>query len=85
MGNLRSEKSGQEISNDATNTVLGKDIESVIYANPKLDLGGQVARNPANDSVNDSRPGRDEAGSRCDSDEACNDTTAEPNGAPLLL
>jgi hypothetical protein len=38
--NLRGEEASQEVSNNATNTVLGKDIKRVVDANPELNLGG---------------------------------------------
>lgn len=84
-GNLRSKKAGQEVSNYATNSVLRKDVERVVDAKPELDLGGQVARDSANDSVNDSGPCRYETRGWRDSDQTGNDTTAEANSAPLPL
>lgn len=65
--------------------MLSKDIEGIVDTNPELNLGSQVARNAANDAIDDGRPGRYKSSGRSDSDQACNDTTAEADSAPFLL
>lgn len=65
----RGEETGQEVSDDATDGVLSKDIETVVDSDPELDLGGQVAANATHNTKDDRRPRRDEAGGRRDGDE----------------
>lgn len=60
--NLRSEETGQQVADDTTNSVLGKDIEAIVNADPELELGGQVAHNTANNTEDDRRPSGNVAG-----------------------
>lgn len=68
-GNLRSEETGQQVSNDTTDGVLSEDIEGVINADPELDLRGQIAADATNDAEDDRCPRGNETGSRCDGNE----------------
>lgn len=82
---VRSEETGQEVADDATNGVLSEDIESLIDANEDLDLGGEVASSTTNDAEDDSSPGRDETGAGRDGNETSDGARAEADGAPLAL
>jgi len=56
---LRGEESGEDVSNDSTDAVLGEDIESIIDSDDEFQLGGIVASSSTNNTVDDSSPRRD--------------------------
>ena len=76
---LRSKECSQNIADEATNTVDSKDVESIITAKEVLQLGGVVAGNTSNCTKDNSCPGRYVTRSRCDGDQASDDTRAEAN------
>lgn len=79
MGDLRSEEGSEDIANEATNTVDGKDIECVVAAKEVLQLGRVVACNSTDSTEDDSSPCRYVTGSRGDSDQTSDDTRAKAN------
>ena len=84
-GNLRGKETGKQVSDDTTNTVLSEHVETLIDADEELDLRSKIASDTTDNAEDESRPGRDVAGSGSDGDETSNDTRAETNRAPLLL
>lgn len=62
-----------------------KDIKTVVDANEELELGGKVTAETAHDTDDDGTPGRHEARSRSNGNEAGDGAGAETDGAPLLL
>lgn len=86
VGNVvSSEEGGQDVTGHTANGVLGKDIQTVVNAKDKLELGGKVAHDSTDDTVDDSSPGGDETRGRGDGNEAGNGTRAEADSGPLLL
>ena len=65
--------------------MLGENIESIVNAKNKLELGGKVANDAADDTKDNGGPGRHVTGSRGDGNQTSNDTAAEANSAPLLF
>lgn len=82
---LRSKDTGKEVANHTANAVDGKDIKAIVNAQNKLELSSKVTKDTTANTNNDSCPGFDEASSRCDGDEARDDTRAEADSAPFLL
>lgn len=82
---VRSKESSEDVTNDAADTVLGKDIERVIDAENELEFGGEVAEDTADNAEDEGRPRRDEAGAGSDGDQAGDGTAAEADRAPLPL
>lgn len=80
---VRGEETGQEITDETSNTVDGEDIERVIDMEEELEFGGIVASDSSDYTEDNSRPGRDEARTRGDCDQSRNDTTAETNSGPF--
>lgn len=79
------EQTGQEIADEATDSVDGKDVERIVNVKQELELGGIIAGDGSDDSEDDGGPRWDEAGAGSDGDETGNDTTAETDGGPLAL
>jgi hypothetical protein len=80
-----SEKSGEEISNDTTNSMGGEDIEWVIVIEDKLELGGEVAYCAGDDTKGDGGRWTNETGGGSNGNETDDGTRAESNDGPLLL
>ncbi len=84
-GYKRGEKTGEQVSDDTTDSVDGENIESIIGAHEELEFGSDVAADSTDNTENESRPRRDKAGGRGDGDEACNGAGAETDDGPFLL
>lgn len=83
--NLRSEETGQQVANDTTNTVDGKDIESLVNAHEELKLGGEVAADATNNTEDNRSPRGNETGTGGDSNQSSDGAGAETDDGPLLL
>ena len=83
--NVRGEECSQSIPGETTDGVHGKDIESVVDAEHKLELGGVVAGHGADGAKDDGGPGGDVTRAGRDGDEAGDDAGAEADGGPLAL
>lgn len=77
--NLRCKEAGQDVAYEATDAMDSEDIQCIVDPKEELHLRGIVARRPGDYTKDDSGPGRYEARAWSDSDEASNDTGAEPN------
>lgn len=82
---LRGKDASQEITNNTADTVLSEDIEALINSKNKLELGGKVAADAADETKDKSRPGGDVTSTGGNGNETSNGTRAETNSAPLLL
>jgi len=85
LGHVRGEETGQQVANNATNTVLGEHIEGLIDAKEELDLGAKVASDGANNTKDNSSPWRNETRARGNGNKTSNNTGAKANGTPLPL
>lgn len=81
----RGEKSGQQITDNTTDTMDGEDIEGIVGAHDKFELRGYVAADAADDAEDDSRPRRDVSGGRRDGHEARDGAGTEADDGPLPL
>lgn len=79
------EETGKEATDHAANPVRSKDIESLINANEKLELGGKVTGDGGNRTDGKSSWGTDVASSRGDTDQTRNSTGAEANSGPFAF
>lgn len=82
---LRGKEGSADVASNTTNSVDGKDIESVVDANQELELGGDVAYNTTDDAENDGSPGGNVTRAGSDGNETGNGTGAEADSGPLLL
>ena len=80
-----SEEGGEDVADDATDAVLGEDVESVIDSDPELDLGGEIAAGGAYDTEDNRRPGGNVSGRGRDGNETSDGTRTEADGRPLPL
>jgi hypothetical protein len=80
-----SEKTGEEISDDTTNSMGGEDIQWVIVVEDELELGAKVAYCASDDTKGDGGRWTNESGSGGNGYETDDGTGAEPNNGPLLL
>ena len=62
-----------------------EDVKRLIDSNEELELGSEVAADTADDTNDQSTPGRDETSTRSDGNETRDGTRAEANSRPLLL
>ena len=79
------EEAGKQIPNETADGVDGEDVERVVDAEEEFDFGRVVAADAADDAVDDCGPGRYEATSWCDCDEAGDNTGAETDSRELAF
>lgn len=84
-GNIRSKDTGKKVTDDTTDTVDGKDVESLVDANEKLELGGKVGGSTTDNTEDGAGPDGDVTGSGGDGDETGDGAGAEADGGPLAL
>lgn len=82
---LRSKETGEEVSDDTTDTVDSIDIKRIVNTQDILELGTVVASSSTDNTKDNSGPGWDETRSRSNGNETSNNTGAETDGGPLLL
>lgn len=82
---IRSKDTSQQVADNTSDTVLSKHIERLINTQKELELSSKVAADTADNTKDESRPGRDVTRSRGDGDKTSNGTRAEADGAPLPL
>lgn len=82
---LLSEKSGEEISDDTTDSMGREDIKWVIVVEDKLELGGEVAYCASDDTEGNRGGWTNESRSGGNGDETDDGTRAESDDRPLLL
>jgi hypothetical protein len=82
---LRSEESGQDITDEATNAMHSEDVKSIVATEEVLQLGRVVASNSTNSAENNRCPSWNVARSWSNGDQASNNTGAETNRRPLAF
>lgn len=85
MDDLRSKDSSQDVADHAANAVDSENVEGIVNANEKLELGSKVAADGANDANDDAGPRSNIARRRSNRHQASNSPRAESNRAPFLL
>lgn len=79
------EETREQVAEETANAMYGEDVQGVIGTQVILELGGEIASNSRRQSIDDGRPGGDEARSRCHADQTADDARTEADSAPFLL
>jgi len=82
---VSSEESCKNVADETTNGVFSENIKSIIDTEDEFELGCVVSSCGTDNTIDNCRPGRDEAGPWRDSNKAGNDTGAETNSGPFAL
>ena len=79
------EEAGKHVTDEASNSMDGEDIERVVNTEYKLELGGIIGASGSDDTVDDGSPSGYETRSGGDGYETSNNTGAETDGRPFAL
>lgn len=79
------EEAGEDIPDEASNSVLREDVEGIVNTKDELQLRRVVGSRGAQDAVDDGRPRGDVTTPRRNRDQPGHNTRAEPDRRPLLL
>lgn len=82
---LRSEEGREDVSDETTDAVNRKNVESVIAAQEVLELSRVVASDTPAYTEHHRSPGWNVSGTRSNADETSDDTRAESNSGPLAF